>query len=131
MGNSVKHQDAINAAANAQYLTPGLNISPSYALTGDLIVGILAACVGKALTPPKSRSELIGMLAASFGSSLFVGPLVIEWYDLTHLGFQAQLGVCFIVAAPAWLGWCVVSRQFERWRKARNPISTIRRDTKR
>lgn len=58
MGNSVKHQDAINAAANAQYLTPGLNISPSYALTGGLIVGILAACVGMALTPPKSRSAI-------------------------------------------------------------------------
>lgn len=128
MGNSVKHQDAINAAANAQYLTPGLNISPSYALTGGLIVGILAACVGMALTHPKSRSELVGMLAASFGSSLFVGPLVIEWYDLTHLGFQAQLGVCFMFAAPAWMGWCIVSRQFERWRRARNPIDTINSD---
>ena len=62
---------------------------------------------------------------------MFVGPLVIEYYGLTGYSFQAQLGVCFMVAAPAWLGWCVVSRQFERWRKARNPINTIRRDVKR
>lgn len=131
MGNSIKHQDAINAASHAQYLTPGLALSPSATLTGGLIVGILAACVGMALTPPKSRGELIGMLAASFGSSLFVGPLVIEYLALTHYGFQAQLGICFMVAAPAWLGWCVVSRQFDRWRKARNPARTIRGDLKR
>lgn len=132
MGNSVKHQDAIqNAAANAHYLTPGLTVSPSYALTGGLVVGILAACVGMALTPPKTRGELVGMLATSFGSSLFVGPLVIEYYDMTALSFQAQLGVCFMVAAPAWLGWCVVSRQFDRWRKARNPAATIRKDMRR
>ncbi len=129
MGNSTRHQDAIqSAAANAHYLTPGITVSPSYALTGGLIVGILAACVGMAMTPPKTRSELVGMIAASFGSSLFVGPLVIEYYNLTSLSFQAQLGVCFMVAASAWLGWCVVVRQFDRWRKAKNPASTIRRD---
>lgn len=125
MGNPVKHQDTIQ---NAAALTPGLTVSPSYVLTGGLVVGILAACVGMALTPPKTRGELVGMLAASFGSALFVGPLVIEYYNLTSLSFQAQLGVCFMVAAPAWLGWCVVSRQFDRWRKAKNPASTIRRD---
>ena len=94
-------------------------------------VGILAALVAMALTPPKTRGELVGMLAASFGSSLFVGPLVIEYYGLTHYGFQAQLGICFMVAAPAWLGWCVVMRQFDRWRKAKNPARTIRDDMKR
>lgn len=98
---------------------------------GLLLAGALGAIVAMALTPPKTRFELMGMLAASFASSLFVGPLVIEYLNLTHYGFQAQLGICFMVAAPAWLGWCVVSRQFERWRKARNPIGTIRRDTKR
>lgn len=98
---------------------------------GLLLAGALGAIVAMALTPPKSRAELMGMLAASFASSLFVGPLVIEYLALTHYGFQAQLGICFMVAAPAWLGWCVVSRQFERWRNARNPISTIRKDVKR
>lgn len=132
MGNSSRHQEAIqNAAANAYYLTPGIAVSPSYALTGGLIVGILAACVGMALTPPKTRGELVGMIAASFGSSLFVGPLVIEYYGLSHLSFQSQLGVCFMVAAPAWLGWCVVMRQFDRWRKAKNPARAIHEDMKR
>lgn len=129
MGNSTQHQDAIqSAAANAHYLTPGITVSPSSALAGGLIVGILAACVDMALTPPKTRGELVGMIAALFSSSLFVGPLVIEYYGLTSLSFQAQLGICFMVAAPAWLGWCVVVRQFDRWRKAKNPASTIRRD---
>lgn len=96
-----------------------------------LLVGALGAVVAMALTPPKTRTELMGMLAASFGSSLFVGPLVIEYYGLTGYSLHAQLGVCFMVAAPAWLGWCVVSRQFDRWRKARNPIHTIRGDIKR
>lgn len=132
MGNATRNHDAMNAAANAQqYLMPGLNISPLYALTGELVVGILAACVGMALTPPKTRTELIGMLAASFSSSLFIGPLAIEYYGLTHYGFQAQLGICFMAAAPAWLGWCIVARQFDRWRKARNPAKTIRADIQR
>jgi len=96
-----------------------------------LLVGALGAVVAMALTPPKTRTELMGVLAASFGSSLFVGPLVIEYCGLTGYSFQAQLGVCFMVAAPAWPGWCVVSRQFDRWRKARNPINTIRGDIKR
>lgn len=96
-----------------------------------MFVGALGAVVAMALTPPKTRTELIGMLAASFGSSLFVGPLVIEYLNLTHYGFQAQLGICFMVAAPAWLGWCVISRQFDRWRNAKNPAKTIRGDLKR
>lgn len=94
-----------------------------------MLVGALGALVAMALTPPRTRAELMGMLAASFGSSLFVGPLVIEYMGLTHYGFQSQLGICFMVAAPAWLGWCVVSRQFDRWRKAKNPLQAIRRDT--
>lgn len=95
-----------------------------------MFVGALGAVVAMALTPPKTRTELMGMLAASFGSSLFVGPLAIEYLSLTHYGFQAQLGICFMVAAPAWLGWCVISRQFDRWRNAKNPLQAIRRDTK-
>lgn len=100
-------------------------------LGGLMFVGALGALVAMAMTPPKTRGELMGMLAASFGSSLFVGPLAIEYYGLTGYSFQAQLGICFMVAAPAWLGWCVVSRQFDRWRKAKNPIGTIRGDAKR
>ena len=96
-----------------------------------LMVGALGALVAMAMTPPRTRTELMGMLAASFGSSLFIGPLVIEYYQLTAYSFHAQLGICFMVAAPAWLGWCVVSRQFDRWRKARNPVNTIRNDLKR
>lgn len=96
-----------------------------------MFVGALGAVVAMALTPPKTRTELMGMLAASFGSSLFVGPLAIEYLNLTHYGFQAQLGICFMVAAPAWLGWCVISRQFDRWRNAKNPAKTIRGDLKR
>lgn len=105
-------------------------IAISTKLGSLMFVGALGAVVAMALTPPKTRTELMGMLAASFGSSLFVGPLVIEYMGLTHYGFQAQLGICFMVAAPAWLGWCVVSRQFDRWRKAKNPLQEIRRDTK-
>jgi len=94
-------------------------------------VGALAALIAMALTPPKSRTELMGMIAASFGSAMFIGPLAIEYYGLSHLSFQSQLGICFMVAAPAWLGWCVVARQFDRWRKAKNPEHTIREDLKR
>lgn len=97
---------------------------------GGAIVGLLAAVVAISLTPPRSRIELAGMVSAAFASSCFVGPLVIEYLQLTHYGFQAQLGVCFMCAAPAWLICRIVSNQLQRWRDAKNPLSTITRDVR-
>lgn len=95
---------------------------------GGLLVGLIATIMALGLTPPRSRLEMCGMVAASFGSSLFLGPLAIEYCGLTGYGFQAQLGVCFMVAAPAWLLWRIVSNQLARWRDAKNPIQVITKD---
>lgn len=99
-----------------------------FVIGGGLLVGLIATVLALGLTPPRSRSEMCAMVAASFGSSLFIGPLVIEYYGLTGYGFQAQLGVCFMVAAPAWLLWRIVSNQLARWRDAKNPIQVITKD---
>lgn len=99
-----------------------------FVIGGGLLVGLIATVLALGLTPPRTRSEMCAMVAASFGSSLFIGPLVIEYYGLTGYGFQAQLGVCFMVAAPAWLLWRIVSNQLARWRDAKNPIQVITKD---
>lgn len=98
--------------------------------SGWLLVGVLAALVMIALTPPKTKMELFGMVASAFASSLFVGPLVIEAYGFGHYGLQAQLGICFMCAVPAWLIWSVIRVMLQRWRDSKNPVSTITNDIK-
>lgn len=99
-------------------------------LSSLLLVAVLAAVLMMALTPPRTKLETAGMVSAAFGNSYFVGPWVIENYGLTGLSFQAQLGVCFCMAAPAWLLWRIVSNQLARWRDSKNPLGTISRDVR-
>lgn len=99
-------------------------------LSSLLIVAVLAAVLMMALTPPRTKLETAGMISAAFGNSYLVGPWVIENYGLTSLSFQAQLGVCFCMAAPAWLLWRIVSNQLARWRDSKNPLGTISRDVR-
>jgi hypothetical protein len=106
-------------------------ITSVFVFAGWLLVGVLAALVMIALTPPRTRVELFGMVASSFGSSLFIGPLIIEAYQLTHYSFQAQMGICFMCAAPAWLMWSVVRTIIQRWRDSKNPVGAIGKDIKR
>lgn len=97
---------------------------------GWIFVGVLAALVMIALTPPKSKGELFGMVASAFGSSFFVGPLVIEAYGFSNYGLQAQLGICFMCAVPAWLLWSVARVILQKWRDAKDPVGKISRDVK-
>jgi len=106
-------------------------ISGLLVFSGWLLVGVLAALVMIALTPPKTKMELFGMVASAFASSLFVGPLVIEAYGFGHYGLQAQLGICFMCAVPAWLIWSVVRTIIQRWRDSKNPVGAIGKDIKR
>ena len=103
-------------------------ISSVLVFSGWLLVGVLAALVMIALTPPKTKLELFGMVASAFASSLFVGPLVIEAYGFTGYGLQAQLGICFMCAVPAWLLWSVVRVILQKWRDAKKPVDAISRD---
>ena len=105
-------------------------ISSMFVFSAWLFVGILAALVMIALTPPNTKTELFGMVASAFASSLFVGPLVIEAYGFGHYGLQAQLGICFMCAVPAWLIWSVIRVMLQRWRDSKNPVSTITNDIK-
>lgn len=98
--------------------------------SGWLLVGVLAALVMIALTPPQTKIELFGMVASAFASSLFVGPLVIEAYGFTKYGLQAKLGICFMCAAPAWLVWSVVRTVLQKWRDAKDPVDSIGKDIK-
>lgn len=98
--------------------------------SGWLLVGVLAALVMMALTPPKTRLEVFGMAASAFASSLFVGPLIIEAYGYSHYGLQAQLGICFMCAVPAWLLWSVVRVIIQKWRDSKSPVDSIGRDIK-
>lgn len=98
--------------------------------SGWLLVGVLAALVMIALTPPTTKTELFGMVASAFASSLFVGPLVIEAYGFMNYGLQAQLGICFMCAVPAWLLWSVVRVVIQKWRDSKNPIDDIGKDIK-
>lgn len=91
-------------------------------------VGILAFVLANALNPARTHAEMAGMFAAAFGSSMFVGPLVIEYYGMTNLSFEAKMGVCFIVASFSWLAWSIVSVQLRRWRDAKNPLRTAASD---
>jgi predicted permease len=106
-------------------------ISGVLVVGGWVLVGILGALVMIALTPPRTKKELLGMVASSFGSSLFIGPLIIEAYGLTHYSFQSQLGICFMCAAPAWLLWGVVRTIIQKWRDSKDPVGKISRDVKR
>lgn len=93
-----------------------------------LLVFVLAVLVMMAMTPPRSARELAGMLAVSLAHSVMVGPLVIEYMGWSSWSFQAQLCVCFCMAAPGWLLWRIVSNQLARWRDSRNPIGAITKD---
>lgn len=105
-------------------------ISSVLVFSGWLFVGVLAALVMIALTPPQTKTELFGMVASAFGSSLFIGPLVIEAYGFSRYTFQSQLGICFMCAVPAWLLWSVVRVVIQKWRDSKNPIDAIGRDVK-
>ena len=105
-------------------------ISSMFVFSAWLFVGILAALVMVALTPPNTKTELFGMVASAFASSLFVGPLVIEAYGFGHYGLQAQLGICFMCAVPAWLLWSVVRVIIQKWRDSKNPVDAIGKDIK-
>ncbi len=105
-------------------------ISGLLVFSGWLLVGVLAALVMIALTPPKTKTELFGMVASAFGSSLFVGPLVIEAYSFGHYSFQSQLGICFMCAVPAWLLWSVVRVVIQKWRDSKSPVDAIGKDIK-
>ncbi|WP_297921064.1 hypothetical protein [uncultured Agitococcus sp.] len=105
-------------------------ISSMFVFSAWLFVGILAALVMIALTPPNTKTELFGMVASAFASSLFVGPLVIEAYGFGHYGLQAQLGICFMCAVPAWLLWSVVRVIIQKWRDSKNPVDAIGKDIK-
>jgi hypothetical protein len=105
-------------------------ISSVLVFSGWVFVGVLAALVMIALTPPKTKTELFGMVASAFGSSLFIGPLVIEAYGFSHYSLQAQLGICFMCAVPAWLLWSVVRVIIQKWRDSKNPVDAIGKDIK-
>lgn len=105
-------------------------ISSMFVFSAWLFVGILAALVMIALTPPNTKTELFGMVASAFGSSLFIGPLVIEAYGFSHYSLQAQLGICFMCAVPAWLLWSVVRVIIQKWRDSKNPVDAIGKDIK-
>ena len=105
-------------------------ISSVLVFSGWLLVGVLAALVMIALTPPKTKTELFGMVASAFGSSLFIGPLVIEAYEFGHYSSQSQLGICFMCAVPAWLLWSVVRVIIQKWRDSKNPVDAIGKDIK-
>lgn len=105
-------------------------ISGLLVFSGWLLVGVLAALVMIALTPPNTKTELFGMVASAFGSSLFIGPLVIEAYSFGHYSFQSQLGICFMCAVPAWLLWSVVRVIIQKWRDSKSPVDSIGRDIK-
>jgi len=129
--------DAISAAtltthsSTAATIGSALVITSTFALIAVLIVvGVLAALVMMALTPPRSGLEFAGMLAMAVSTSVFGGPLAIEWLSLGWLSIHAQIGFCFIAAAPAWLVARIVANQLSRWRDAKNPIGTITRDVR-
>ena len=105
-------------------------ISSMFVFSAWLFVGILAALVMIALTPPNTKTELFGLVASAFGSSLFIGPLVIEAYGFSHYSLQAQLGICFVCAVPAWLLWSVVRVIIQKWRDSKNPVDAIGKDIK-
>ena len=105
-------------------------ISSMLVFSAWLFVGVLAALVMIALTPPNTKTELFGMVASAFGSSLFIGPLVIEAYGFSHYSLQAQLGICFMCAVPAWLLWSVVRMIIQKWRDSKNPVDAIGKDIK-
>ena len=105
-------------------------ISGLLVFSGWLLVGVLAALVMIALTPPNTKTELVGMVASAFASSLFVGPLVIEAYGFSHYSLQSQLGICFMCAVPAWLLWSVVHVIIQKWRDSKNPVDAISKDIK-
>lgn len=105
-------------------------ISSVLVFSGWLFVGVLAALVMLALTPPRTKMELFGMVASAFASSFFVGPLVIEAYGFSHYSFQSQLGICFMCAVPAWLLWSVVRVVIQKWRDSKNPVDAIGKDIK-
>lgn len=114
---------------NDTYTLIGI-ISSLIVFSGWLVVGVLAALVMMALTPPQTRLQVFGMGAAAFASSFFVGPLVIEAYGFSHYSFQAQLGICFMCAAPAWMMWSIVSVVLKKWRDSKNPVDAIGKDIK-
>lgn len=105
-------------------------VSSLIVFSGWLLVGIFAALVMMALTPPQTRLQVFGMGSAAFASSFFVGPLVIEAYGFSHYSFQAQLGICFMCAAPAWMMWSIVRVVLQKWRDSKNPVGTITKDIK-
>ena len=105
-------------------------ITTALVFSGWLLVGVLAVLVMISLTPPRTKMELFGMVASAFGSSLFVGPLVIEAYGFSHYTLQSQLGICFMCAVPAWLLWSVVRVIIQKWRDSKNPVDAIGKDIK-
>lgn len=105
-------------------------ISSVLVFSGWVFVGVLAALVMIALTPPKTKTELFGMVASAFGSSLFIGPLVIEAQGFSHYSLQSQLGICFMCAVPAWLLWSVVRVIIQKWRDSKSPVDAIGKDIK-
>lgn len=111
----------------AEPATTAASASASF-LGGAAGVGVLVAVLTIALNPARSHVEMAGMVSASFGCSMFVGPLVIEYLGLGAYSFEAKLGVCFICASVAWLVLSLVSNQLRIWRDSSNPVGRIAKD---
>lgn len=91
-------------------------------------VGILAAIVTMSLNPPKSHMEMAGMWSAAFGSSVTIGPLMIDWFSLHDLTLQGQLGVCFVCGSLGWLAISIATAIGRKWRDSKNPLGAIAKD---
>lgn len=100
-------------------------------ISASMGVGIiLAISVSVALRVPKSRLDMIGLVASAITGVLFLGAFVIEWFDLSRMTADSQLFVRIACGTPLWMAWQIVAVQMDKWQKSKNPIGQIKRDLK-
>ena len=78
-------------------------ISSVLVFSGWLLVGVLAALVMIALTPPNTKTELLGMVASAFASSLHYRHHLCN--SLRNQGFTLTQNSLFLKSALIFRKW--------------------------
>lgn len=97
----------------------GTGAAKTIGLTG--LAGVAAGAVAITLTPPKTTKEFFRRLLVTVLTSVFAGPLVVEWGGFSSYTLSSQIGICFLTGVPSWLVLSYVVYWLEKSQK-RSPV---------
>lgn len=110
-----EHNFVHDAASVAAQSAVGGMTAKTLGLTG--IAGVAAGLLTMAITMPTNTKEAFRRLTVTVLTSIFCGPLVVDYFGLQNYSLSSQVGVCFIVGTPAWLVWAYAIHWLEKAQK--------------